>query len=107
MSVGNLRRSYKRAVERARGHNRLMDLDLRGPHGLRHTCATWLEDAGIPARVIDELMGHRDSRRGTEREARGSRIGKVYRHTTVEMQASVRGAINERLAIASRLLMNC
>ena len=31
-------------------------LDLRGPHDLRHTFSTWLEDAGIPARVIDEPM---------------------------------------------------
>jgi integrase len=23
-------------------------LDLRGPHDLRHTFATWLEDAAIP-----------------------------------------------------------
>jgi hypothetical protein len=40
---------------------------------LRHTFSTWLEDAGIPARVIDELMGHERSRRG-ELEG-GSRIG--------------------------------
>jgi hypothetical protein len=26
--------------------------------------ATWLEDAGIPARVIDELMAHQGGRRG-------------------------------------------
>jgi integrase len=33
-------------------------VDLRGAHDFRHTFATWLEDDGIPARVIDELMGH-------------------------------------------------
>jgi integrase len=44
---------YQTAVKRADlGH-----LQLRGPHDLRHTFSTWLEDAGIPARVIDELMG--------------------------------------------------
>jgi integrase len=26
----------------------LAHLDLHGPHDLRHTFATWLEDAGIP-----------------------------------------------------------
>jgi integrase len=31
-------------------------LDLHGPHDLRHTFATWLEDAAIPVRMIDELM---------------------------------------------------
>jgi integrase len=34
-------------------------LELRGPNDLRHTFSTWLEDAGIPARVIDELMATR------------------------------------------------
>jgi integrase len=33
-------------------------VDLHGAHDLRHTYATRLEDAGIPARVADELMGH-------------------------------------------------
>jgi integrase len=32
-------------VDKAAG---LAHLDLRGPHDLRHTYATWLEDAGIP-----------------------------------------------------------
>jgi DNA-binding transcriptional MerR regulator len=36
------------------------NLKLCGPHNLRYTFSTWLEDAGIPARVIDELMGHAD-----------------------------------------------
>jgi hypothetical protein len=34
-------------------------VDLHGAHDLRHTFSTWLEDAGIPARVIDELMATR------------------------------------------------
>jgi integrase len=70
-------------------------LDLHGPHDLRHTFATWLEDAGIPARVIDELMGHAGGRRVEQ----GSRIGRVYRETTPEMLARVVVAIEQRLAI--------
>jgi integrase len=52
---------------------------LRGPHDLRHTFATWLVDAAIPSRVIDELMGHASGRRG--RAASGSPMGRVYRET--------------------------
>jgi integrase len=42
-------------------------VDPHGPRDLRHTFATWLEDGAVPARVIDELMGHQAGRRG-ERE---------------------------------------
>jgi Phage integrase family len=70
-------------------------LDLRGPHDLRHTFATWLEDAAIPARVIDELMGHASSRHPEQ----GSRMGRVYRETTPEMVAQVVAAIEARLAL--------
>jgi integrase len=72
-------------------------LNLRGPHDLRHTFSTWLEDAGIPARVIDELMGHAGGRRGGRE---GSAIGLRYRHTTPEMEARVVAAIEDRLAVA-------
>ena len=48
----------------------LGQLRLRGPHDLRHTFATWLEDAGIPARVIDELMGHAGGSAAGERPTR-------------------------------------
>ena len=45
-------------------------VDLHGSHDFRHTYATWLEDAGIPARVIDELMGHEATgRTGQQRAA--------------------------------------
>jgi pimeloyl-ACP methyl ester carboxylesterase len=60
-------------------------VDLHGAHDFRHTYATWLEDAGIPARVIDELMGHEANSRGQQR---GSAMGAHYRHTTPEMHRS-------------------
>jgi hypothetical protein len=61
----------------------LGQLRLRGPHDLRHTFATWLKDAGIPARVIDELMGHAGGRRGGGAPSHdGSLIGTRYRWTT-------------------------
>jgi integrase len=95
LSRYNFRRVYQRAVARA-GHD-LAAVDLHGPHDLRHTFSTWLEDAGIPARVIDELMGHERSRRG-DLEG-GSRIGTRYRHTTPEMAVRVAAAIQERLVV--------
>jgi len=81
LSRHGFRRLYQNATHRARSD--LGHLQLRGPHDLRHSFSTWLEDEGIPARVIDELMGHQRSRRG-ELEG-GSRIGARYRHTTPEM----------------------
>jgi integrase len=72
-------------------------VDLRGAHDFRHTFATWLEDAGIPARVIDELMGHEASTRGAQHL--GSTMGAHYRHTTPEMATRVVMAIQDRLAV--------
>jgi Phage integrase family len=57
-------------------------VDLHGAHDFRHTCATWLEDAGIPSRVIDELMGHEAT--GRSRQHQGGAMGARYRHTTPE-----------------------
>jgi integrase len=96
LSTGNLRRVYKAAVAAA-GED-LAHLDLRGPHDLRHTFATWLEDAGIPSRVIDELMGHSGGRR--DHGAAGSPMGRVYRETTPAMLARVTVALDERISHA-------
>ncbi len=82
------------------GNELLAELELHGPHDFRHTLSTWLEDAGIPARVIDEVMGHQ-SGQGSRRSQRdsGSRIGTRYRHTTPEMAARAVAAIEERLEV--------
>jgi integrase len=97
LSRNGVRRMYQTAVKRAD----LSHLDLRGPHDFRHTFSTWLEDAGIPARVIDELMGHQRSHHGALE--RGSRIGARYRHTTDAMTLRVVDAIQERLTTALRV----
>jgi integrase len=95
-----LRHVYLRAVRRARAQGHLLGLDLRGPHDLRHTFATWLEDAGIPARVIDELMGHAATRRSSWAADGMSAMGAVYRHTTTAMEARILQALDTRLAEA-------
>jgi integrase len=70
-------------------------LELSGPHDLRHTFATWLEEDGIPARVIDELMGHAGGRRAEH----GSAIGRTYRETTPEMLTRILAGIERRLGV--------
>jgi integrase len=92
----NLRRVYQAAVAAA-GED-LAHLDLHGPHDLRHTFATWLEDAGMPSRVIDELMGHSAGRRG--RAGDGSPMGRVYRETTPAMLARVTTVLDDRISLA-------
>jgi integrase len=100
LSRHGVRRMYQTAVRRAD----LDHLQLRGPHDFRHTFSTWLEDAGIPARVIDELMGHQRSRHG-ELDG-GSRIGARYRHTTDAMVVRVVDAIETRLAVVLEVAEN-
>jgi hypothetical protein len=78
-------------------HPLLEAVDLHGAHDFRHTFSTWLEDAGIPARVVDELMGHQPSGRAGRHA--GSAIGAHYRHITPEMAARVMAAVEERLVV--------
>jgi hypothetical protein len=79
-------------------HDPLLDaVELHGSHDFRHTFATWLEDAGVPARVIDEVMGHEATGRGDQ--GLSSAMGAHYRQTTPEMAARVITAIEARLAV--------
>jgi integrase len=96
-----LRHAYLRALRQARAHGHLLGLDLRGPHDLRHTFATWLEDDGIPARVIDELMGHAATRRSSWVADGMSAMGAIYRHTTTAMEARVLQALDVRLGVVA------
>jgi integrase len=66
-------RTQRWTLRPAAHHPLLEAVDLHGAYDFRHTFSTWLEDAGIPARVIDELMGHQASGR-TGRHP-GSAIG--------------------------------
>jgi hypothetical protein len=78
-------------------HPRLLGLDPHGPHDLRHTFATWLKDDGIPARVIDEPMGHAATRRSSWAAEGMSAMGGVYRHTTTEMETRILQALDRGL----------
>ena len=60
--------------------------------------ATWLEDAGIPSRGIDELMGRAGGRRSGGDG--GSPIRWVCRETTPAMLARVTAALDERIVRA-------
>jgi integrase len=112
LSTHNYRRVYKAViVSRVKAPDgtiieqpRFPHLDLHGPHDLRHTFATWLEDAGIPSRVIDELMGHVGTKR--ERAQGASPMGRVYRETTLTMAARVTGVLDEKLALARKAATN-
>jgi integrase len=89
------------ALRSATRHPLLEAVDLHGAHDFRHTFSTWLEDAGIPARVIDELMGHQATDRSSQHQ--GSAMGAHYRHTTREMAMRVIDAIDQRLTVVLRL----
>src|SRR6266487_3599167 len=109
LSTHNYRRVYKAAIVKMvkapdgtiTEQPRFPHLDLHGPHDLRRTFATWLEDAGIPSRVIDELMGHVGTKR--ERAQGASPMGRVYRETTKAMAARATEVLDERLALARKV----
>ena len=98
-STGEDSQQRWRALPRA--GDPLEAVDLRGAHDFRHTFATWLEDAGVPARVIDEVMGHEATSRAGQQH--GSAMGAHYRHTTPEMAARIAAAIEQRLTVVLKV----
>jgi integrase len=107
LSTDTYRHALNRAVERAGG---FPGLEIEGTKTFRHTFSTWLEDAGIPTRVIAELMGHRPSGPiGRSSRAQGADRNAVtarYTHTTPAMIDRVLTALEERLAVAFTVATN-
>ncbi len=66
-------------LRRATNWDDLVDaVDLTGlrRHGLRHTGATWLADAGVPLHVLQEILGHQSM------ETTRGYLHSDYRHLT-------------------------
>lgn len=77
--MGNPNRTLKELAHRA-------GVPPISPIGLRHSCATWLEESGASEKFQDEWMGHA-----------GSRIRKKhYHHLTDKMMADGVQALNAR-----------
>jgi len=55
------------------------------PHTLRHTCGTWMAQAGVPLRLIGEYLGHTDER-----------TTKLYAHHHPDYQDEAVAAFNRR-----------
>jgi integrase len=51
--IHSIKRSFRTAARRA-------GIDDYHPHDLRHTCASWLVQAGVPLRTVAEILRHRD-----------------------------------------------
>jgi hypothetical protein len=99
--AGRFGSGYKdRTKSEASIRAKLPELDSHGPH---HTFATWLEDGGVPAWVVDELWAARPAAVGV----RGSMIGTRCRHMTGAMQAREVTVVAERLAVALAVMPRC
>lgn len=71
-------------LRRATNWDDLVDaVDLTGlrRHGLRHTGATWLADAGVPLHVLQEILGHQSM------ETTRGYLHSDYRHLTAAAAA--------------------
>ncbi|MCW0206024.1 MAG: site-specific integrase [Achromobacter sp.] len=75
--VGSVKKAFARACQRA-------ELEDVTPHTLRHTCASWLAQQGVPFPVIARYLGHSDSRT-TER---------VYAHHAPDYLEAARRALD-------------
>jgi len=71
--IANIRKGFQAACQKA-------GIEDFHPHDLRHTCATWLVQSGVPIREVSELLRHSDIR-----------ITMRYAHLAPE---NVRGAVD-------------
>jgi len=77
--VTSVKKAFARACERA-------GLEDVSPHVMRHTCASWLAQKGVPFPVIARYLGHKDSR-VTER---------IYAHHAPDYLKAATDAIGRR-----------
>ena len=69
------------------------------PHGLRHSFKTLLEELGIPAKLMDELMGHFDG----SVQARYSHVTRVMRQRLIDgLTEAWEVALDARRAMSPR-----
>ena len=54
----NWRKKWYRAIENANEKNPGVDIPAYPPHASRHTAASWLAQAGVPLKEIQQLLGH-------------------------------------------------
>jgi integrase len=79
VNYSNLRENYwKWLIEQ-------LGLPYIKPHGMRHSCATWLYEMGVPIEVIQDILGHSVS----------AITKQLYVHPTVKAQDGAAGMLNE------------
>ena len=62
-----------------------LDLPYMKLHGMRHSCATWLYEMGVPIEVIQDILGH----------SVPAITKQLYVHPTVKAQDGAAGMLNE------------
>ena len=62
-----------------------LDLPYMKLHGMRHSCATWLYDMGVPIEVIQDILGHSVPQITKQ----------LYVHPTVKAQDGAAGMLND------------
>jgi integrase len=78
-NYSNLRENYwKWLIEQ-------LDLPYIKPHGMRHSCATWLYEMGVPIEVIQDILGH----------SVPAITKQLYVHPTVKAQDGAAGMLND------------
>jgi integrase len=79
VNYSNLRENYwKWLIEQ-------LDLPYIKPHGMRHSCATWLYEMGESIEVIQDILGHSVS----------AITKQLYVHPTVKAQDGAAGMLND------------
>jgi integrase len=79
VNYSNLRENYwKWLIEQ-------LGLPYIKPHGMRHSCATWLYEMGVPIEVIQDILGH----------SVPAITKQLYVHPTVKAQDGAAGMLND------------